>query len=90
MAGFRVHECKGRCIVGLTLLTCINQKNFSYRLQTNVKPLIWVESIIERHSHSRVEYMIKCKSQFKRRSTANNVVIEIPVPVSTPYPPRAL
>ena len=24
-----------------------------------VKPLIWVESVIERHAHSRVEYMIK-------------------------------
>jgi len=52
----------------------------SYRLNTHVKPLIWVESIIERHAHSRVEYMIKAKSQFKRRSTANNVEIVIPVP----------
>jgi len=52
----------------------------TYRMPTSVKPLIWVESVIERHSHSRVEYMIKCKSQFKRRSTANNVVINIPVP----------
>ena len=31
----------------------------SYRLNTHVKPLIWVESVIERHSHSRVEYLIK-------------------------------
>jgi len=31
----------------------------SYRLNTHVKPLIWVESVIERHAHSRVEYMIK-------------------------------
>jgi AP-1 complex subunit mu len=31
----------------------------SYRLSTHVKPLIWIESVIERHSHSRVEYMIK-------------------------------
>lgn len=45
-----------------------------------VKPLIWIESVIERHAHSRVEYMIKAKSQFKRRSTANNVEIVIPVP----------
>ncbi|XP_033738524.1 AP-1 complex subunit mu-1 [Pecten maximus] len=52
----------------------------SYRLTTHVKPLIWVESVIERHVHSRVEYMIKAKSQFKRRSTANNVEIVIPVP----------
>lgn len=26
---------------------------------SQVKPLIWVESIIERHAHSRVEYMVK-------------------------------
>uniref|UniRef100_W5M860 AP-1 complex subunit mu-1 n=1 Tax=Lepisosteus oculatus TaxID=7918 RepID=W5M860_LEPOC len=45
-----------------------------------VKPLIWIESVIEKHSHSRIEYMIKAKSQFKRRSTANNVEIHIPVP----------
>ena len=42
--------------------------------------MIWIESSIEKHSHSRVEYMIKAKSQFKRRSTANNVEIIIPVP----------
>ena len=36
--------------------------------------------MIEKHPHSRVEYMIKAKSQFKRRSTANNVEIIIPVP----------
>merc|ERR1712050_246168 len=52
----------------------------SYRLNTHVKPLIWVESVIERHAHSRVEIMVKAKSQFKRRSTANNVEIFIPVP----------
>ncbi|VDO01210.1 unnamed protein product [Rodentolepis nana] len=31
----------------------------SYRLNTHVKPLIWVESVIEKHAHSRVEYMVK-------------------------------
>lgn len=49
-----------------------------------MKPLIWIESVIERHAHSRVEYMIKAKSQFKRRSTANNVEIVIPVPADSP------
>lgn len=58
----------------------------SYRLNTQVKPLIWVEAVIEPHSHSRIEYMIKAKSQFKSRSIANNVEIIIPVPpdVDTP------
>merc|ERR1740138_680866 len=58
----------------------------TYRLDTQVRPLIWIESVIERHSHSRVEYMIKCKSQFKRRSTANNVVVKIPVPTDADSP----
>lgn len=58
----------------------------SYRLSTHVKPLVWIESVIERHSHSRVEYMVKCKSQFKRKSTANNVEITIPVPVDADSP----
>lgn len=58
----------------------------SYRLNTHVKPLIWIESVIEKHSHSRVEYMIKAKSQFKRRSTANNVEIIISVPSDVDSP----
>lgn len=58
----------------------------SYRLNTHVKPLIWIESVIERHAHSRVEYMVKAKSQFKRRSTANNVEIIIPVPTDADSP----
>ncbi|KAM7287104.1 AP-1 complex subunit mu-1 [Ixodes scapularis] len=58
----------------------------SYRLNTHVKPLIWIESVIERHAHSRVEYMVKAKSQFKRRSTANNVEIVIPVPTDADTP----
>lgn len=48
--------------------------------------MIWIESVIERHAHSRVEYMIKAKSQFKRRSTANNVEIVIPVPTDADSP----
>jgi AP-1 complex subunit mu len=58
----------------------------SLLLYFQVKPLIWIESVIERHAHSRVEYMIKAKSQFKRRSTANNVEIVIPVPADADSP----
>uniref|UniRef100_A0AC34FEN7 MHD domain-containing protein n=1 Tax=Panagrolaimus sp. ES5 TaxID=591445 RepID=A0AC34FEN7_9BILA len=58
----------------------------SYRLTTVVKPLIWIEAVVERYSRSRVEYMIKAKSQFKRRSTANNVEIIIPVPSDADSP----
>ena len=58
----------------------------SYRLQTHVKPLIWVRAMVEPHSNSRIEYMVKAKSQFKRQSVANGVEIRIPVPsdVSSP------
>ena len=52
----------------------------SYRLNTQVKPLIWVECVVESHSGSRIEFMLKARAQFKRRSTANNVEISIPVP----------
>ena len=42
--------------------------------------------MVEPHSHSRIEYMIKAKSQFKQRSTANNVEIIIPVPSDADTP----
>jgi len=58
----------------------------SYRLNTQVKPLIWIEAVVEPHSHSRIEYMIKAKSQFKQRSTANNVEIVVPVPPDADSP----
>merc|ERR1711959_187635 len=58
----------------------------SYRLSTQVKPLIWIEAVVEPHSHSRIEYMIKAKSQFKQRSTANNVEIVVPVPPDADSP----
>ncbi|KAK4688805.1 AP-1 complex subunit mu, partial [Tremellales sp. Uapishka_1] len=52
----------------------------SYRLSTPVKPLVWVEASVESHRGSRIEYMVKVRGQFKRRSTANNVEIYVPVP----------
>jgi len=58
----------------------------SYRLSTQVRPIIWIEAVVEPHSHSRIEYMIKAKSQFKQRSTANNVEILIPVPPDASSP----
>uniref|UniRef100_A0A2K5C6A8 AP-1 complex subunit mu-1 n=1 Tax=Aotus nancymaae TaxID=37293 RepID=A0A2K5C6A8_AOTNA len=40
----------------------------SYRLNTHVKPLIWIESVIEKHSHSRIEYMIKGGKEYLMRA----------------------
>jgi len=58
----------------------------TYRLDTHVKPLIWVEAVVEPHRGSRIEYMIKTRSQFKSRSVANNVEIMIPVPPDVDSP----
>jgi len=58
----------------------------TYRLDTHVKPLIWVEAVVEPHKGSRIEYMIKTRSQFKSRSVANNVEISIPVPPDVDSP----
>jgi len=58
----------------------------SYRLNTHVKPLIWIESAIDVPSKSRIEYMIRAKSQFKSRSVANNVEIHVPVPSDVDSP----
>lgn len=57
----------------------------SYRLTTQVKPLIWIEAVIDA-KQSKVEYLVKAKSMFKARSTANNVEITIPVPSDADSP----
>lgn len=58
----------------------------NYRLSTQARPLIWVEVLTEKHAHSRIEFMVKAVSNFKRRCTANNVVIKIPVPEDADSP----
>ncbi|KAK4358261.1 hypothetical protein RND71_023871 [Anisodus tanguticus] len=58
----------------------------TYRLGTQVKPLIWVEAQVERHSRSRMEIVVKARSQFKERSTATNVEIELPVATDATNP----
>jgi AP-1 complex subunit mu len=52
----------------------------SYRLDVKVKPLFSVDVIIERPSTGKIDFMVKAKSNFKQKSTANNVEIYIPVP----------
>jgi len=58
----------------------------TYRLSTKVRPLIWVEAVVESHGRSRIEFMIKTRSNFKKQSTANNVEIIIPVPSDADTP----
>lgn len=58
----------------------------SYRMSSNVRPLIWVECESIVHSGSRIEFMVKAKAQFKKRCIANNVQIIIPVPEDADSP----
>eukprot|EP00959_Pyramimonas_sp_CCMP1952_P434573 9099658-Pyramimonas_sp.AAC.2 len=51
-----------------------------------VKPLIWVECHVERHSKTRVEYLVKARSQFKERSNAVGVEIKLPLPADATTP----
>lgn len=58
----------------------------TYRLDTHVKPLIWVECIVENFSRSKIEYLVKAKTQFKSKSIANNVEIFVSVPTDVDSP----
>ncbi|XP_076937039.1 AP-1 complex subunit mu-2-like, partial [Bidens hawaiensis] len=58
----------------------------TYRISTQVKPLIWVEAQIEKHARSRIEMLVKARSQFRARSNATNVQISIPVPSEATKP----
>ncbi|GMM37466.1 Apm1 protein [Saccharomycopsis crataegensis] len=58
----------------------------SYRLSTPIKPLIWVDCRVKLHSNSRIEIKAKVRAQIKKRSTANDVEISIPVPEDADSP----
>lgn len=61
----------------------------SYRLlaaQVLMKPLILVNCKIKVHKHSRVEILCLVRAQIKRKSTANNVEIIIPIPEDADSP----
>lgn len=49
----------------------------SYRLNTQVKPLIWCEASIENHSGSRIEYVVKVTSFLPSFDTIDSLVVEI-------------
>lgn len=52
----------------------------SYRLNTQLKPLIWVEVNIDQNTKTKIEYTVKAKSNYRNKSVAHNVEIMIPVP----------
>lgn len=51
----------------------------SYRMNTDIKPLILVRSKVVQSSTTRIEYTVKVTAQFKASSTANNVEVTLPV-----------
>jgi len=59
----------------------------SYRLSRSItKPVFWVEAVVDKHDHSRIEYLVKVRSQFRSSCTANNVALLIPVPPDVDSP----
>ena len=53
----------------------------SYRLsQLELTPPFWVDCQVERHGSSRVEYMVKVRSQFKQKVQAQSVEVLVPCP----------
>jgi len=57
----------------------------SYRLNMQVRPLVWVDAVIELKA-TRVEYLVKVRSQLKPRCIANNVQIRLPVQLDADTP----
>ncbi len=58
----------------------------TYRVDTHVKPLIWVEATVENCTKSKIEFVVKARTQFKQKSIANNVEIIVPVPIDVDSP----
>lgn len=57
----------------------------SYRLNTQVKPLIWVESEVRMHSASRMEYTLKVRLFHQYQSTSSRHTLPSH-PATTPTP----
>jgi AP-1 complex subunit mu len=57
-----------------------NLELMSYRLNTQLKPLIWVEVNMDQSTKTKIEYNVKAKSNYRNKSVAHNVEIAIPVP----------
>ncbi|KGQ84780.1 AP-1 complex subunit mu [Candida albicans P94015] len=61
----------------------------SYRLSSSqflMKPLILVNCKTKVHKHSRIEIVCTAKAQIKKKSTANNVEVVIPIPEDADTP----
>ena len=53
----------------------------SYRLsQLELTPPFWVDCQVEHHGKSRVEFLVKIRSQFKQKVQAQSVEVLVPCP----------
>ncbi len=52
----------------------------------NVGALYNVDVIIDSKSHTKIDFMVKARSNYKPKSTANNVSIYIPIPEDAEAP----
>ncbi len=52
----------------------------NYRLNMELKPLFSIEVETKNVSSTRIEYKVTARANFKQKSIANNVEINIPVP----------
>ena len=53
----------------------------NYRLDVDLKPLIWVDLEVDIKSETRHDYVVIARTNFKQRSIASNCDIFIPVPI---------
>lgn len=53
---------------------------------SDLKPLFWINCRIDKFTQSTLEYHVTAKSQYKRRTAANNVTILVPVPKDADTP----
>lgn len=58
----------------------------SYRIDSYVKPPIWVDCVTEYYQNTRIEYTVKATSNFRSRLSASFVDILIPVPSDVDSP----
>lgn len=54
-------------------------KLLKYRLSSSIKPIIHIDSTIEKFNGSRIEMLIRARSQYRSQFVAHNVQIHIPV-----------
>jgi AP-1 complex subunit mu len=59
----------------------------SYRLsQLELTPPFWIDCQQETHGTSRIEYLVKIRSQFKQKVQAQSVEISVPCPANCRNP----